>query len=86
MRRIKQKLQSKEAKEATYTAIGGLQRALDLFSKVAGNVGVPGLQKGVSGLSTVLAMIQVCAAYRISSTDAHIMVRDRIRTLKQSRT
>ena len=61
MQRLKQKLRSTETKEAAYTAIGGLQRALDMFSEVAGDVGVPGLQKGVSGLSAVLAMIQVRA-------------------------
>ena len=66
MQRLKQKLRSTETKEAAYVAVGGLQRALDMFNKVAGDVGVPGLQKGVSGLSAVLAMIQVGAASRDS--------------------
>ena len=83
MHRIKQKLLGKEA---TYAAIGGLQQALDMFNKVAGDVGVPGLQKGVSGLSAVLAMIQVCTVFSIFSMGAHIMVRNRMRTLKLSRT
>lgn len=64
LKTLKKKLRgSDEAKDAAYAAIGGLKKAVDAFNSVAGNLGVPGLQMGVGALSTVLGMIQVCAAY-----------------------
>lgn len=63
MHRLKEKLRSSNTKDATYNAIGALKMALDMFKGVAGNIPVPGLQTGVSGLSAVLDMIQVCAPY-----------------------
>lgn len=54
------KLPKNKSKDtAVLAAIGGLEKALEIFKDVAGDLGVPGLQAGISGLSTVLAMIQV---------------------------
>ncbi|EKM61842.1 uncharacterized protein PHACADRAFT_248716 [Phanerochaete carnosa HHB-10118-sp] len=59
MRRFKKKLRSRETRDAAYTAVSALKQALDMFNGVASNIPVPGLQAGVSGLSTVLDMVQV---------------------------
>lgn len=58
MRRLKEKFRKVDKKDAAVDAVGLLQRALDACSDAAGDVGVPGLQKGVGVLSTVLGMIQ----------------------------
>lgn len=77
MHKLKKKLLGEStSKDAAYAAVSGLQKALDTFKGVASNAGVPGLNAGVSGLSTVLAMIQVCAVRHILSTDTHTMTRN----------
>ena len=85
MRKLKQKLQSKEtkkAKEAASVAVTVLQKALDVFKDVAGNLGVPGLEAGVGVVSTVLQMIQVRVTCNIPGTDAHAVARTREETLR----
>ena len=59
-RLLKQTVRSGETKDATDMAIAGLQQALSVLQLIAGDLGVPGLQTGVSCLSTVLAMVKVC--------------------------
>ncbi|EKM60082.1 uncharacterized protein PHACADRAFT_206284 [Phanerochaete carnosa HHB-10118-sp] len=81
MRRLKEKLQSSKAPDA---AIGHLKRALDVFNDVAGNVGVPGLQIGVSVLSTVLAMVQKSHANTESIKELATRVGDLTKMVQES--
>lgn len=53
-RHLKQKMPGNDAKDAAYTAVDGLQRALNVLNKVTGNLEVTRI-----GLPAVLAMIQV---------------------------
>ena len=85
MRKLMQRFQSKEtreAKEVASVAVAILQKALDAFKDVAGNLGVPGLEAGVGVLLTVLQMIQVRIMCNIPSTDAHTVARTREETLR----
>ncbi|EKM61728.1 uncharacterized protein PHACADRAFT_190914 [Phanerochaete carnosa HHB-10118-sp] len=69
MRRLKKTLQSSETKDAASTAAGALKQALGIFSGVAGNLGVPGVQIGVSVLSTLLDLVQKSHANTESIND-----------------
>ncbi|EKM61750.1 uncharacterized protein PHACADRAFT_204904, partial [Phanerochaete carnosa HHB-10118-sp] len=69
MRRLKKTQQSSETKDAANTAAGALKQALEIFSGVASNLGVPGVQIGVSVLSTLLDLVQKSHANTESIND-----------------
>ncbi|EKM60103.1 uncharacterized protein PHACADRAFT_206301 [Phanerochaete carnosa HHB-10118-sp] len=81
MHRLKQKLQGSKAPD---TAIEVLKQALEIFKDTAGNLGVPGLQIGVSVLSTVLTMVQKSRANTESIKELATRVEDLTKMVRES--